>query len=107
MTSDEVCFFFVIIFYILSEFSSIQNLAITSTNLSNSQKYNLHVLVISLLVLIADVVNIQQLSDYAVRLIEARREEAPHCLPEMLSHYPPECEPINKMPHLLVDQVLF
>ncbi|XP_066262550.1 protein EFR3 homolog cmp44E isoform X1 [Euwallacea similis] len=83
----------------------IQNLALTSTSLTNAQKFNLHTLVVSLLVLIADVVNIQQLFDYGNRIIEARREEAPHCLPEMLSHYPANCESINKMPHLLVDQM--
>ncbi|KAL1514341.1 hypothetical protein ABEB36_003614 [Hypothenemus hampei] len=83
----------------------IQSMALTSTTLSNTQKFNLHVLVISLFVLISDVVNIQVLSDYAMRLVEARKEEAPHSLPEMLSHYPADLEPINKMPHLLIDQM--
>ncbi|XP_050305560.1 protein EFR3 homolog cmp44E isoform X2 [Anthonomus grandis grandis] len=83
----------------------IQNLALTSVNLSNAQKFNLHALVVSLLVLIPDVVNIQPLSDYASRLVEARREEAPHMLPDMMSHYPQDCEPPNKIPHLLVDQM--
>ncbi|CAH1183017.1 unnamed protein product [Ceutorhynchus assimilis] len=83
----------------------IQSLALSSTALSAAQKFNLHTLVIGLLVLIPDVVNIQPLSDYAKRLVEARKEEAPHCLPDMLSHYPGECEPANKIPHLLVDQM--
>ncbi|ENN74642.1 hypothetical protein D910_09626 [Dendroctonus ponderosae] len=83
----------------------IQNLALNSTTLSYAQKFNLHALVISLLVLISDVMNIQSLSDYSSRLIEARREEASYCLPEMLTQYPAHCESISKMPHLLVDQM--
>lgn len=83
----------------------IQNMALASTSLSSGQKINLHVLVISLLILIPEVINHQLLSDYANRLVEARKEDGPHLLPDMLSHYPADCEPANKTPHLLVDQM--
>ncbi|XP_030764003.1 protein EFR3 homolog cmp44E isoform X2 [Sitophilus oryzae] len=90
---------------ILQLLLGIQSLSLSSTTLSNAQKFNLHALVISLLVLIPDVISIQPLADYALKLIEARREEAPHLLPDMLSHYPSECESASKLPHLLVDQM--
>ncbi|KAF7284398.1 protein EFR3 homolog stmA isoform X2 [Rhynchophorus ferrugineus] len=83
----------------------IQSLALNSTALSNTQKFNLHTMVICLLVLIPDVVSIQPLADYASKLVECRKEEAPHLLPDMLSHYPSGCEPASKVPHLLVDQM--
>lgn len=83
----------------------VQNLALSSTVLSNSQKFNLHAIVITLLNLIPNVVVIKQLSDYAAKIIEARRKEAPHLLPDLLSHYPANCELANKLPHLLIDQM--
>ncbi|XP_060532802.1 protein EFR3 homolog cmp44E isoform X2 [Cylas formicarius] len=83
----------------------IQNLALTSTTLSNAHKFNLHALIISLLVLIPDVVGIQLLSDYASKLVEARKEEAPYLLPDLMSHYSPNCEAANALPHLLVDKL--
>lgn len=83
----------------------IQNLALNNNNLSASQKFNLHAIVVSLLVLIPNVVSIQPLLEYTMQIVEARREEAPHLLPELQSHYPSNCECANKLPHLMVDQV--
>lgn len=75
--------------------------------LSQAQKFNLHAIVASLLVLIPNVVNIQPLAEYATKIIDARKEEAPHLLPELQSHFAGNCEPANKLPHLMVDQVIF
>ncbi|CAH1970258.1 unnamed protein product [Acanthoscelides obtectus] len=83
----------------------IQNLALNSTSLSNAQKFNLHAIVISLLVLIPEVVELKDLSDYAMQIVVARQEEAPHLLPDLLDHYGVDCEPANKVPHLLIDQM--
>lgn len=85
----------------------IQSLALNTTSISNAQKFNLHALVISLLILIPSVVNIQPLLDYANQIAEARKQEAPHLLPDLLTQYPANCEVANKLPHLLVDQVSF
>ncbi|KAJ8966268.1 hypothetical protein NQ317_004486 [Molorchus minor] len=82
----------------------IQSLALNTTSLTNAQKFNLHTIVICLLVLISNIVNIKPLADYASQIVEARQQEAPHLLPELLSHYPSIYEVANKLPHLLVDQ---
>lgn len=76
-----------------------------STELTNAQKFNLHAIVVTLLNLIPNVVVIEALSDYAQKIIEARRLEAQHLLPELMVHYPNQSEVANKLPHLLVDQV--
>lgn len=76
-----------------------------STTLQNWQKFNLHALVISLLILIPTVVTIQPLLDYASQIVEARKQEGRHLLPDFCMHYPANSELANKLPHLLVDQV--
>lgn len=81
-------------------------MALNSNVLSAAQKFNLHAIVISLLVLIPNVVSIQPLAEYAAKVVEDRREEAQHLLPDLLSHYPTNCESANKLPHLMVDQVI-
>lgn len=83
----------------------IQSLALNSTMLSNAQKFNLHAVVATLLVLIPNVVNIPQLADYAKGIADSRKDETPHLLPELLVHYAADCEAASKVPHLLVDQV--
>lgn len=83
-----------------------QSLALNSTSLSNAQKFNLHAIVISLLLLIPTVVNIKPLLDYASSIIEQRKQDAPHLLPDLHSHYSAHCEVANKLPHLLIDQVM-
>lgn len=83
----------------------IQSLSLNSTALSNAQKFNLHAVVISLLTLVPLVVNIRSLLEYAKKLTGARRNEAPHLLPDLQEHYPANCELANKLPHLLVDQM--
>lgn len=55
--------------------------------------------------LIPNVVTIKPLSDYAAQIVEQRKQEAPHLLPDLLAHYPAGAEVANKLPHLLIDQV--
>ncbi|KAJ8965964.1 hypothetical protein NQ314_003812 [Rhamnusium bicolor] len=83
----------------------IQSLALNSTSLSIAQKFNLHAVVICLLVLVPNVVNIKPLQEYANQIVEQRKHEAMHLLPDLYSHYPTDSEVANKLPHLLVDQM--
>ncbi|XP_044744134.1 protein EFR3 homolog cmp44E isoform X2 [Coccinella septempunctata] len=83
----------------------IQNLALTNNSLTTAQKFNLHALVVCLLVLISNVANLKSLEEYASQIIEARRQEAPHLLPEFMVHYPSNSEGAGKVPHLLIDQM--
>ncbi|XP_018576301.1 protein EFR3 homolog cmp44E isoform X1 [Anoplophora glabripennis] len=83
----------------------IQSLALNSTSLPNAQKFNLHAIVISLLVLIPHVVTIKPLAEYGAQVVEQRKQEAPHLIPDLLTHYPANTEVANKLPHLLIDQM--
>lgn len=58
------------------------------------------------MVLIPSVLRIKPLTDYANKIVDARKAEAPQLLPELLIHYPSDCEVANKLPHLMVDQVI-
>ncbi|XP_065171331.1 protein EFR3 homolog cmp44E isoform X2 [Atheta coriaria] len=82
----------------------IQSLALSNQNFSQAQRYNLHAIVISLLVLIPSVVAIPQLLEYANKLVRARRKEAPYILPDLRDTYITGAM-VNKFPHLLVDQM--
>lgn len=80
-------------------------MALTNNSLTTAQKFNLHALVVCLLVQISNVANLKSLEEYASQIVEARRQEAPHLLPEFMVHYPSNSEGAGKVPHLLIDQV--
>ncbi|CAL7944350.1 unnamed protein product [Xylocopa violacea] len=84
---------------------SLQDLALTSGQISLSLKFNLHATVISLLVLISYVCNITSLMDYAAKIVELRRKEAPHLLPDLQSQYDTGLSS-RLTPTLLVDQTV-
>ncbi|XP_012151872.1 protein EFR3 homolog stmA isoform X2 [Megachile rotundata] len=84
---------------------SLQDLALTSGQISISLKFNLHAIVISLLVLISYVCNINSLMDYANKIAEIRRKEAPHLLPDLQSQYDNGLSS-RLTPALLVDQTV-
>lgn len=84
---------------------SLQDLALTSGQISISLKFNLHAIVISLLVLISYVCNITSLMDYANKIVEIRRKEAPHLLPDLQSQYDNGLSS-RLAPALLVDQTV-
>ncbi|XP_071054459.1 protein EFR3 homolog cmp44E isoform X2 [Onthophagus taurus] len=90
---------------ILQLILGIQSLALNSTVLTNDLKHNLHSIVISLLALVADELAIKELKDYSKKLVAARKQDAPHLLPDLLERYPANCELANKLPHLLIDQM--
>ncbi|CAK9832725.1 Protein EFR3 homolog cmp44E [Anthophora retusa] len=84
---------------------SLQDLALTSGQISISLKFNLHAIVISLLVLISYVCNITSLMDYGNKIVEIRRKEAPHLLPDLQSQYDNSLSS-RLAPALLVDQTV-
>ncbi|XP_046474294.1 protein EFR3 homolog cmp44E isoform X1 [Neodiprion pinetum] len=86
---------------------SLQDLALTSGQISNSLKFNLHAVVMSLLVLISYVCNITSLMDYASKLVEAREKEAVHLLPELKSRYDGESQLSTRLPpSVIIDQAV-
>lgn len=73
--------------------------------MSYVHKCNLHSLAISLLALLGRVTGVNNIMTYSQTIIEARREEASHWLPDLIdpdSHY--EKKPMT-LPHLLIDKV--
>ncbi|KMQ96274.1 protein efr3-like protein cmp44e protein, partial [Lasius niger] len=84
---------------------SLQDLALTSGQISLSLKFNLHATVISLLVLISYVCNITVLMDYAKKVVDARRKDSPHLLPDLQSQYDTSLTS-RLTPALLVDQTV-
>ncbi|XP_011310425.1 protein EFR3 homolog cmp44E isoform X2 [Fopius arisanus] len=66
---------------------SLQDLALTSSQISSALKFNLHAVVISLLMMIAHVCNIGSLMEYSIKIVEARRREGGHLLPELRGQY--------------------
>lgn len=83
---------------------SIQNVAVTSQDLTMKHKFNLHSIAIALLVLLARVTNISSIMDYIEKIIEARSEEAPYLLPPLLEADVPTAGTTN-FPHLLLDKL--
>ncbi|KAI5701005.1 hypothetical protein M8J76_001663 [Diaphorina citri] len=66
----------------------IREIALTSTTLSDSQKYNLHALVAALFTLVPLVSPITNIRDYVNKTIAARQEHKTyHLLPELRMHY--------------------
>ncbi|XP_011505309.1 PREDICTED: protein EFR3 homolog cmp44E [Ceratosolen solmsi marchali] len=83
---------------------SLQDLALTSIEINTAIKFNLHAIVISLLVLIANVCNISNLMDYGNKIVRNRYKEAPHLLPDLCSEYGHLSSGISSS--LLVDQAI-
>lgn len=82
---------------------SLQDLALTSGQITPSLKFNLHAIVVSLLVLISYVCSITSLMDYANKIVEGRRKEASHLLPTLRKNYDSDL-PSRFSPALLIDQ---
>ncbi|XP_068625204.1 protein EFR3 homolog cmp44E [Battus philenor] len=86
---------------------AIQQSALSNPVLSSSQQCRLHAVAISLCALPPHVLPLPALKDYVSRIIEARREEAPHLLPPLLEDYDnlsPSRMP-SKLPYLMIDQM--
>lgn len=80
---------------------SIQDLALTSSKLSLHQKYQLHAIVASLLVLVPYCVPLTSLQSYADKIIAMRIAKAPYLLPPLLRQYDSTVVPAGEV---LLDQ---
>ncbi|KAK6622563.1 hypothetical protein RUM44_002375 [Polyplax serrata] len=80
---------------------SIQDMTITSTSFTSNQKAQIHSLIISVFVLIPAMVHIPCLLDYAESVIQIRRRNYRHLLPE--SGVDPETSPITPSTEAFLD----
>ncbi|XP_068146521.1 protein EFR3 homolog cmp44E isoform X1 [Drosophila tropicalis] len=84
----------------------IQQVASTVETLGAVHKCNLHAIAISLLVLISRVTGINNLLEYAQKIIDARREEAAYYLPPLLEPKKMSSKNLNlSLPHLSIDKL--
>jgi protein EFR3 len=89
---------------LLTIFNSIQNVAVTVADLPMKHTFNLHSIAIALLMLLARVMNVNNLLEYIAKIIDARSGEAPHILPPLLEHDVQTTSGTN-YPHLLLDKL--
>lgn len=83
----------------------IQELATTSNDLGSYHKCNLHSIAISLLMLLGRVTGINNIIEYAQKIIDARKEEAPYFLPPLLDSKKTTQKYSTNLPHLMIDKV--
>ncbi|KAH8300050.1 hypothetical protein KR044_008988 [Drosophila immigrans] len=84
----------------------IQQVASTVETLGAVHRCNLHAISIALLVLISRVSGINNLLDYAQKIIEARREEASYYLPPLMDPKKVSTKSLNlSLPHLAIDKL--
>lgn len=84
----------------------IQQMACTVETLGAVHRCNLHSISIALLVLISRVSGINNLLEYAQKIIEARREEAIYYLPPLLEPKKVVSKNLNlSLPHLSIDKL--
>ncbi|KRF85745.1 protein EFR3 homolog cmp44E isoform X2 [Drosophila virilis] len=84
----------------------IQQVASTVETLGAVHRCNLHAISIGLLVLISRVSGINNLLEYAQKIVEARREEAAYYLPPLLEPKKVSTKNLNlSLPHLAIDKL--
>ncbi|XP_016986347.1 protein EFR3 homolog cmp44E isoform X1 [Drosophila rhopaloa] len=84
----------------------IQQVANTVDTLGTVHRCSLHAISIGLLVLISRVSGINNLLEYAQKIVEARREEATHYLPPLLEPKKMSGKILNlSLPHLAIDKL--
>ncbi|XP_064536048.1 protein EFR3 homolog cmp44E isoform X1 [Drosophila montana] len=84
----------------------IQQVASTVETLGAVHRCNLHAISIGLLVLISRVSGINNLLEYAQKIVEARREEAAYYLPPLMEPKKVSTKNLNlSLPHLAIDKL--
>ncbi|KAM8714071.1 hypothetical protein ACLKA7_014261 [Drosophila subpalustris] len=84
----------------------IQQVASTVDTLGAAHRCNLHAIAIALLVLISRVSGINNLLEYAQKIIEARRDEATYYLPPLMDPKKVSTKNLNlSLPHLSIDKL--
>jgi hypothetical protein len=102
MVSEMVCSETIseFLLYILG----IQQVAITSTEMTLEHRANLHIVSVALLALLGRCTGITSIIDYCEKIIEARKEDATYLLPPLNSS--DSQKSINlEVPHLMIDKV--
>ncbi|CAB3246592.1 unnamed protein product [Arctia plantaginis] len=86
---------------------AIQQSGISNPVLSVAQQCQLQGVAISLAVLVPHVCTVPRLAEYLNKIIEARREEAPHMLPPLMESYDDltSSKLPAKLPYLMMDQM--
>ncbi|KAJ2940931.1 hypothetical protein O0L34_g10192 [Tuta absoluta] len=86
---------------------AIQQSAISNPVLSVSAQCQLHAVAISLAQLLQHVLGLTRLADYLHKIVEARRDEAPHMLPPLCERddHIASAQIPNKLPYLMIDQM--
>lgn len=79
--------------YLLDLVDAMQNIAIKEMALSTENRFALHAVAISLLTLVALMVNVQEIDAYVESVISARQLKAPHMLPPLHEEYNPGLDP--------------
>ncbi|XP_034103331.1 protein EFR3 homolog cmp44E isoform X2 [Drosophila sulfurigaster albostrigata] len=84
----------------------VQQVASTVESLGAVHRCNLHAIAIALLVLISRVSGINNLLEYAQKIIEARRDEASYYLPPLMDTKKGSNKNLNlSLPHLAIDKL--
>ncbi|XP_037944533.1 protein EFR3 homolog cmp44E isoform X3 [Teleopsis dalmanni] len=83
----------------------IQQISTTSEDIDSIHKCNLHCTAIALLTLTARVTGITNLLEYAQKIIDARKEEAPYLLPPLLDPKKANTKMNLALPHLSIDKL--
>lgn len=73
--------------------------------MSYAHKCNLHSVATSLLALLGRVSGVNNIMNYCQKIVEARTDEAPHWLPELIIPDVPVDKQSMTLPHLLIDKV--
>ncbi|TMW39580.1 hypothetical protein DOY81_015340, partial [Sarcophaga bullata] len=83
----------------------IQQVAVTTENLSNVHKCSLYAISIALLTLTARVTGINNLLEYAQKIIEDRKHDAPYFLPPLMDPKKSGEKYNLNLPHLSIDKM--
>lgn len=81
-------------------------MALSNTSLSFAQQNNIHAMIITLMYLIPNLVAINALGEYLTKIIDERKLEAPHLLPDLSMHYSDKLTQASQLPHLMVDKLM-
>lgn len=91
-------------FYYINIFS-IQQVAVTTENLSDVHKCSLYTISIALLTLTARVTGVNNLLEYAQKIIEDRKHDASYFLPPFLDPKKSSSKYNLNVPHLAIDKI--
>lgn len=83
----------------------IQQVAISSNEIGTIHKCCMHAIAIALLCLLGRVTGINNIMEYAQKVVDARKEEAPYLLPPLLDSKKNTQKYNLNLPHLMIDKI--